>query len=194
MTFSDADYSRMSDLENASRLADLEIERTPLKDVGNLDIANMTAGEIVTLANVMEAVHVLTDAFKRDAQEYAGYSPATSERRSQTFDNRAGRFAPNGGGASYYDRPASGDNESEESLRKLREYLTERLSEAPPMVNTVSGPIKVTDIPRTEDGQIVAGWLEENCTCDDHEKQRIDADKQKATGIGDPTIATGLYL
>lgn len=186
MTFSDADYSRMSELENASRLADLEIERTPLRDVGKLDIANMTAGEIVTLANVMEAVHVLTDAFKRDAQEYekayAGYSPATSERRS---------------GYNYATQAEAGppsDDESAAAIRKLREYLTERLSEAPPMVNTVGGPIKVTDIPRDEDGQIVPGWLEANCTCDDHEKQRIDADKQKATGIGDPTIATGLYL
>lgn len=165
---SNAALDRLADLENEARLADLEIERTPLKDVGNLDIQNMTAGEIITLANVMEAVRVLSDTLKPSTSVPAKYaSPATSERRGGDYDD------------------------DEEAMDKLRAYLTERLSEEP-TVPTVSGPVKLSDVPRDENGAVIKEWLEANCTCDDHERKRIEADRQKS--IGDPSIAAGLYL
>lgn len=182
--FTDAEYDRLADLENRARLADLEIERTPLKDIAKLDVTNMTAGEVVTLANVMEAVQLLANAVKRDEQErysdkYA--TPATSERRS------AYNYA------TQADAAQSSDKESAEALRKLRAYLTERLSKPQEsMVETVNGPIKVSDMPRGLDGDVDRAWLEANCVCDDHEQMRIDADKAKT--IGDPSIAAGLYL
>jgi hypothetical protein len=189
--FTDAEYARMSELESRARLADLEIERTKLRDIGKLDIANMTAGEIVTLANVMEAVHVLTDAIKRDAQEspYGRYAtPSTSERRTFPFDSSTGAYKPTG--AAYYgDIPAGDDSEG---LAKLREAILARLAENGAQVNTVSGPISVADVPRDENGRVNEDWLNANCTCDDHERMRIEADRKKDTG--DPSIAAGLYL
>lgn len=161
-TFSSAAADRLAALEAEARLADLEIERTPIKDLPQLDIPNMTAGEIITLANVIDAIRVLTREYDDDTPPLFA-SSATAERR---------------GGEDVTNAEAERANQ----LRNLLAPADEMI------VDTVSGPIPYADVPRDDDGRVNQEWLARECTCDDHEKRRIEADQ------GANESPPGMYL
>lgn len=176
--FDSSAADRLSKLEAEARLADLEIERTKIKDLASLDVQNMTAGEIITLANVIEAIRVITS--QRELQPAQYVSPSTSERR--------GGFGLDSG-----EQDAEQEARREEALAKLRQLLTGNIPDDAP-IETVNGTIRFGDIPRTEDGNVNETWLDANCTCDEHEAKRIEADKAAGKPYADDEIASGLYL
>jgi hypothetical protein len=173
-------------LEAQNRYNDAVIEATKVQDLASLDIANMTVGEIITLANAIEAIRVLTsdrDAADKPASVLApvnsGVSPLTfAEKREYGYEPRRNPYA---------DKP---DKAADDALRAR---VAQMLSDAIPAdyeVPTVNGPIRYGDIPKGPDGLPVAGWIDANCACAEHEAAR----KSTAPADEAATGPTGMYV
>ena len=112
-------------------------------------------------------------------------------------DPSAGSYGPSSGypspGVESPQQDAEQEARREEALAKLRQLLTGNIPDDAP-IETVNGTIRFGDIPRTEDGNVNETWLDANCTCDEHEAKRIEADKAAGKPYADDEIASGLYL
>lgn len=171
-----ADLDRLAELETQARLADAVIETTKVSDLPALDYSNMTVGEIITLANAVEAIRSITDA--EDALSDAARLTAPAPESYP-------------GGYATERRGGSPESSYDQAIRKMSKMVGDLI---PPdyEVNTVGGPVKYRDIPKDRDGALLAGWLADNCTCESHENERIAKDQHSASG--DDRIARGLYL
>jgi hypothetical protein len=150
------DLDRLAELETQARLADAVIERTKVADLASLDFEQMTVGEVITLANAVEAIRSLTEADK---------------------ELKAAEDAPN----SYPGGPTT--ERRDDALRRLSGMIGDLI---PPdsEVETVNGPIKYGDIPKDEDGALLPGWLAANCTCPEHRAARNNpSDSTIARGL-----------
>lgn len=67
--------------------------------------------------------------------------------------------------------------------QKIREFFAKKMMSPDTEIQTVNGPVRYRDVPKDESGDVPDEWLDENCTCDDHEGKRIARD-----------TATGMYL
>jgi hypothetical protein len=181
------DFDRLTELEATARLNDAVIETTKLTDLPNILNSDLTAGEVITLANVIEAIRSISEA---------GDTLAPSKLRAPSRDTEFRRTETN------YLTPADvaqayGTEEQEKSAAMTR--LSALMSDLIPPdyeVPTVNGPVAFADIPKNDDGSVPKAWIDENCTCDEHEKGRIasdDAVPPAATG-DDDSIARGMYL
>lgn len=77
-------------------------------------------------------------------------------------------------------------NDVQTAVNGLRITDSDIEPEPTDLVETVNGPFPYKDIPRNADGNIAEDWLAANCTCDDHEKGRIDKDndlKSQTSGM-----------
>lgn len=192
------------DLDN--RLRDARLESTKVKEITSLDPADMTVGELITLANAVEAIRALTD-FAEGARVSQGpsgllpeYTPAYgAEKRGAA----PGYFeATNAGDERYRDVYAEDQAVTAEE-RDKREAAAQRLisllSGTIPdeyEVPTVNGPVRYSDVPKTPDGRPEPAWIDANCTCDDHERKRIEADQPKigSADLDGKPIPSGMYL
>lgn len=189
-----ADTARLADLRDEAELAELEIKTLTAKDFATLDSSKLTAGQIIVLADLIDAFTVIrggiagrvSDAVASSVPSYEGdyyASPLTSETRSD--------FAS--ATASYASEPdQSTESRREEMLARIKALLS---GSVPPdtQIQTVGGPVRYADIPKDEDGKPSESWVEANCTCDDHERKRIEADRNSAD-VDPFAFAPGQYL
>jgi hypothetical protein len=157
------DRNRLAELRDQAELADLEIETMTASDFGKLNAATLTAGQIITLASLIEAFNTIRNAAPGLTGDiYA--TPATSERRSGPFS-------------------AYSDEADEAKRAEVKERLLNLLAgrfEPDQKIDTVNGPMRYADLPKDDNGNLPADWIEANCTCDEHERKRIEADRQSA--------------
>lgn len=241
------DRSRLTTLDEAARLADLEILTKRPQDLKNIDVESLTLGQIVTLNDVVSAFQDLIGV-GRDimAAKTAGGSaadvfatPSTSERRGYPMPSSGGRLGDTktsqyyGPGASGFASPLSTQEQNDEAesddeaydqddqdakLNAAKATFQRLLSDASGMsspddgddklsdaaqqllaalakaipddreVPTVGGTVKWADIPKDEDGIPIESWVDEYCTCDDHEAKRV------AKNTGGYDQPSGMYL
>lgn len=176
------------DLHN--RLRDARIESTPVKDLPSLNVADMTIGEVITLANAIEAIRAITD-YSRSMSV-----PDEAERPTPSPYASGGGFAPETRSQSAFSTVPVTDEDQADNGAAAR--LLSLLSGVVPQdyeVNTVNGPIKYSEIPRLGDGNMDPAWIDENCTCEDHERKRIKRDQiGAAENDGVPLTSGGMYL
>ncbi len=163
------DYARLSVREADARNKELDIELLPVRDISTLDFESLTVGQLVKLADVIEAFGII-----HDAPTILGTSAVPRPASSPTM------YAP----PSAAERRSSGDDAADErEARERLAMLIDALIDPDKDVQTANGPIKYRDIPRDDDGRPLDSWVDENCMCDEHKNKREDAENQ-----------SGLYL
>lgn len=189
------DRNRLAELRDQAELADLEIETMTASDFHKLDAKTLTAGQIITLANLIEAFNTIRSAVPTDLTVSGSYpedvyaSPAASERRSD------GPFSGlNYGVQSRYNDEADQSDAAkrEEVKARLLALLTGSFS-PDQEIASVNGPIRYGDIPKDDKGNIPRDWIDANCTCDEHERKRIESDKA-AEDVDPFAFRPGNYL
>lgn len=153
------DSSRLNSLREKAELADLEILTLKPSELTKLNPASLTVGQIITLADVIDAMDTVS-------------TKAATLRTTDTTDV----YAP----PSRAERRSGGDKAK--AVQDMISILTGKIPDDFP-VPTVGGPVKYADIPKDEQGNVPDSWLDENCTCTDHEQKRIDADKADGAGL-----------
>lgn len=195
-----SDRAQLDSLDAENRLRDARIEATRVKDMATLDVENMTIGEVITLANAIEAIRSITsDSGLKDVVQSTYTPPARAEKRFATDESvpfvAASGSYPSRSDAGYPFSATPAESDDEEAAREaLYARLSALLSDVIPddyEVNTVGGPVRFSDIPRDANGVPDSAWVEANCTCEDHERKRIDADR---TTLVDEGSGSGLYL
>jgi hypothetical protein len=52
-----------------------------------------------------------------------------------------------------------------------------------PDVQTVNGPVRLSEVPKDANGQIDPEWIEANCNCEDHQERRAQAAERARGGF-----------
>lgn len=164
------DRERLDKAESANRLAELDILNARTSDLGKIRASELTAGQLIILADVVNAVRDLTslpepgnDVSAEDVRDYFA-PPSSSERR--------GGFDPDES-AAYRSAKAAYDSLTDEEKAELADRLRSIFSSKIPddtTFDTVNGPVKFSDVPKG--GEELSNWLDQNCTCDEHERKR----------------------
>jgi hypothetical protein len=168
------DRNRLTELRDSVELAELEILSMSPSDFAKINAANLTAGQIITLASLVDAFSSIRSFQSVTPGSDVYPSPATSEQRSGLFSGSAG--SPT----------------REEVKERVLALLAGKF--APDQeISTVNGPVRYADVPKDENGDVPAEWVDANCTCDEHERKRIEADRNAAEA--DPfAYKPGQYL
>jgi hypothetical protein len=165
------DRERLDKAESANRLAELDILNARTSDLGKIRASELTAGQLIILADVVNAVRDLTslpepDADVPSAEDVRDYfaPPSSSERRGGFGTDET---------AAYRSAKAAYDSLTDEEKAELADRLRSIFSSKIPddtSFDTVNGPVKFSDVPKG--GEELSKWLDQNCTCDEHERKR----------------------
>lgn len=193
--------SRIQQLRDKHDLAELEILTAGPEDIlPTLTKGPATVGQVLIVADYLNAI----DSIKKMRMEYLpstqdAPSPVFGQSETRDYNSPAPLFDGDGDDEFGSDEDL-GDGpddmtpeERTEALRQLKSMLASAFGggEAPSydnaLVDTVSGPVLASQIPRDESGAFDSSWVDANCKCPEHTAAR-------AAQFDDDAVPSGLYL
>jgi len=211
MTLNREDATRLSDLRDFNELKELEILTSTPRSLADVieDRDSLTVNQTMILSDFLKALQTIRTTARSiiDSEPPVFGGPVESRgglgSSEYAADDSGTDDDPWSSGRAAWD--AATPEERQDAINKVKAMFANAFGSSPAspddpdtLFSTVNGPVRLGDIPRDPaTGDLDASWIDENCPCDNHERQRAARESvtdAEVSGVSAYADSPGMYV